>query len=788
MRGTYRRRAAFAAVVLAAVAPSARADDGLLPEPGVPVLNEQVPRGTGTVEALAPVAPTAKVVDGAVADWRGEATGFGGTIVRSAGELVYQDHLFDAYGADSGDDADRLALLGPLREAVPETYRIEQVIKMDAASTVGLPETEALSGNEQYGDLPRADAADLLEARVAADAGTAWFLARTTTLTDAATTGVLVLADTDGAAAGPARDVGFGTGLRTAVADSAFLFAGARGWHADLATGTVTELPAGSVATDPAGWTNSIEASVPRALLGAEPRLALATGLLRPDGGLTVANVAFRTAEPVRTWFDQQQALVLHAGSIDDFVLDVDLDALAAGANETWTPGPGYHDRIFTSSERISREQGLDGIYQHYGVFLPDAVADRPGEPRPLQWWLHWRGGNAHTAAAVIPGMFQDLGENRDAIVISPRGRGTSSWYVGAGYVDVEEVWADALARFPVDEDRVYVTGHSMGGWGSYLLTVLRPDRFAAAMPVAGPVTQGAWTGIDVPGCDDLRFEQEPDYTPCYIAANDGRPRDQHTLRMLENLRHVPLTILQGAADELVPVTGVTRQVEELVRLGYRHRYLLFPTYEHYTHPVVDEWGAGAEYFAGAVRDPNPARVTYRRDMPFERAVEEVRAEGLGLDFSFDRAYWMSELTPVDGEAGVARFDGRSLAIAAPATLTVPEAGGPAAPGQTGPYVMTGLRWLADPTAGLAQTSNGFEATLSGASAVRLDLARMRIDTVAPVTGAVTTDAPLELRLAGGWSDPPVVAVNGLPAVAELAGGVLTVAVPAGASTVVVTP
>lgn len=778
----------MAAAVLAALTPAARADDGVVPEPGVPVLNEQVPRGTGTLTPAPPIEPTAKVVDGAIDDWRGTGTGFGGTVVRSAGEVVYQDHLFDAYGADAGDDADRLALLGPLQEAVAETYRIEQVIKMDAAGTAGLPETEVLSGNEQYGDLPRADAADLLEARVAADGATAWFLARTTTLTDPTTTAVLVLADTDGAETAT-RDVGFGTGLRTATADAAFLFAGARGWHADLATGVLTELPAGSVATDPSGWTNAVEAAVPRALLGEQPRLALATGLLRPDGGLTVANVGFRTAEPVRTWFDKEQALALHAGSIDGFLLDVDLDALAAGVTETWTPGPGYHDRVFTSSERISREQGLDGIFQHYGVFLPQAVADlRPGERLPAQWWLHWRGGNAHTAGAVIPGMFQDLGENRDAIVVSPRGRGTSSWYVGAGYVDVEEVWADMLARFPVDENRVFVAGHSMGGWGSYLLTVLRPDRFAAAMPVAGPVTQGAWTGLDVPGCDDLRFEQEPDYTPCYIAANDGRPRDQHTLRMLENLRHVPLAILQGAADELVPVTGVTRQVEELVRLGYRHRYLLFPTYDHYSHPVVDEWAAGTEYFDAFVRDPNPASVTYRRDMPFERAVEEVRAEGLDLDFTFDRAYWMSDLTPVDPASGVARFDGRSLAIGAPSTIALPEVGGPAAPGQTGPYVMAGLAWLPDPTAGVPRTTNGFEATLSGASTVRLDLARMGISTAEPIAGTVTTDALLELRLAGGWSSPPVVAVNGVPAVAALVDGILTVSLPPGTSTLVVTP
>ena len=772
--------------MLGSLVPAAVADDGVIPEPGVPLLNEPVDRGTGTLAPAPSVAPTPKVVDGAIGDWTGTPTGFGGTLVRSAGELVYQDHLFDAYGADGGDDAERLATLGPLQESVAESYRIEQIIKMDVASTVGAPEVDALAGSEQYGDLPRADAADLLEARVAASADSVWFLARTTTLADAASTGVLVLVDTDGAE-GAERAIPFGTGLRTTVADAAFLLAGNRGWHADLASGAVAELPAGSVATDPAGWTNAIEASIPRSMLGTltRPRIALAAGLVAADGALSVANVAFRTTEPVRTWFDKLQALALHAGAIDEFAVEVDLDALAAGVSETWTPGPGYHDRIFRSSEQISREQGLDGIHQHYGVLLPDAIAT--GEPLPLQWWLHWRGGHAHTAGAVIPGMFQDLGENRQAIVISPRGRGTSTWYVGRAHVDVNEVWADVLARFPVDEDRVYVTGHSMGGWGSYLLSVLYPDRFAAAMPVAGPVTQGAWTGLDAPGCDDLRYEEEPDYTPCYISANGGRPREQHTRRLLENLRHVPLTILHGAADELVPVSGVTRQVEQLVTLGYRHRYLLFPTYEHYSHPVVDEWGAGAATFDQYVRNPNPARVTYVRDMPFERAVEEIGADGLGLQFSFDRAYWMSELTPADGVTGAARFDGRSLAITDPAVLAVPEAGGPAMVGQTGPYAMTGLSWLPVPGAA-APAVNGFDVTLRGATAVRLDLGRMAIAVDRAVTGRVATEHPLQLRLAGGWTRTPVVTVGGLPTRVTLAAGVLTVPVPAGTSSLQVVP
>jgi hypothetical protein len=142
----------------------------------------------------------------------------------------------------------------------------------------------------------------------------------------------------------------------------------------------------------------------------------------------------------------------------------------------------------------------------------------------------------------------------------------------------------------------------------------------------------------------------------------------------------------------------------------------------------------------------------------------------------------MSELTPVDPAAGVARFDGRTLAKPEAPVTAAPDAGGPAMPGQTGPYVMEGLQWLTLPTATAPPAVNGFTATLSGASTVRLDLVRMAIDVAEPVTGAVTTDAPLELRLAGPWAKKVLVTVNGLPAKVKTTGGVLVLSLPAGTS------
>ena len=516
-------------------------------------------------------------------------------------------------------------------------------------------------------------------------------------------------------------------------------------------------LPPGSVATNAAGWDNAIEARVSREAIGDVQAVAAAAGLADP-GADQLKDLGPR-GQP-------RERRLPHRRAGPRLVGQAPGARAASRGRSTRSSSTSICGRL-----TVGRERALD------------ARARLPRADLPLERERSRRSGAARASSSTTASTCRptyEAGHREPApvlaalarrvartpaprsrrassttsartcgtIVVSPRGRGTSRWYVGKGHVDFREVWRDVHRRFTVDPDRTYVAGHSMGGWGSFLLTILYPDRFAAALPASPPVTQGMWTGLDFAGCDDY---EAGGYTPCYGGANDGDARVQHTRRLLENVRHVPWAIYHGAADELVPVSGVTRQVERLVQLGYRHRYYLFPAQEHYGPPITDEWSEGAQYLHRFARPQNPSRVTYIRDMPFERATETIQSDEVPLSFSFDRAYWMSRLEPADPEAGVASFDGTSAAIPEEPYTAVPEAGGPAAIGQTGPFVMTGMQWLTGLAGDAPEPANGFTATLTGARGVRLNLERMAIDVTKPVTATIETDKPLTLELRADW-------------------------------------
>jgi hypothetical protein len=778
-----RRLLLLVTLIVAVAAPAAAS---ALPVEGftLPVFRVQVPAGGGTAVALAPAHDPPRLVDGDTGDWRGVLPGFGGAMVYSHGELVYEDHIFDAYGPDNGQDAARLAVMDPLTATVPEFYRLDPGYQY-LPGEFGIP-TGPLTPGTNYGDDPMEDQADLSEVRVGTDAKRdLWLLARTTTMNDSrpATALLILLGTRPGTAR---RSVPFNSGLTTTTGDVAVFLHGAYGAWVHLADpATVHVLPAGSVATNARGYENAIEARLPSALLGASThtvRIAVASGLADTAGTAlkslplapNLANVAFRTTEPARNWWEKQQALELRKGTIDSFFATADLDRMAAGANERYVPGPGYHDRIFTSIASISTERGSDGILQHYGVYLPSSF--RPGRLTPTQYWFHFRGGDAHIAAAVVPGVIWDMGERAGSIVITPDGRGDSGWYVGRSQEDVLEVWRDSHRLLAIDPDRTYIAGHSMGGWASYLLPIEHPDWFAAAFPASGPVTQGAYTGVDFPGCD--RFSSG-DYTPCFVQADGSDARAEYTEPLLENLKWVPYAIFQGTNDELVPTTGVTVQVERLQALGYRYRYYLFPGQEHYGPPIVDQWMEGVRYEHQFVRDPDPPEVSYVRSMAFEHAIETVNSGGVRFSFPLDRAYWMSGLEPVDPKSAVARFEGRSLAIPDPRRSAVPETTLPLAPDQNYPYAMVGQSWQLD-LARTAPTGNAFVIALSGARAVTLDTRRMRLDDRAPLAGQVSTGAPLALSLAGHWPAGLAATVDGRTTTVVRRSGMIVIEIPAG--------
>lgn len=196
------------------------------------------------------------------------------------------------------------------------------------------------------------------------------------------------------------------------------------------------------------------------------------------------------------------------------------------------------HKRTFVSE--------TDGSVQYYAVNPARPLAGT-AQPPALVLSLHGAGVEATSQAGSYSGKTW-------AHIICPTNRRPFGFdWEDWGRLDAIEALQHAKLYYPHDASRVYLTGHSMGGHGTWSLSCLVPEMFAAAAPSAGWISFASYTGAPQPenpsAVEALLFRS--------AAASD-------TLRMVRNISPLGVFILHGDADDNVPVSQARTMREEL--------------------------------------------------------------------------------------------------------------------------------------------------------------------------------------------------------------------------------
>lgn len=146
---------------------------------------------------------------------------------------------------------------------------------------------------------------------------------------------------------------------------------------------------------------------------------------------------------------------------------------------------------------RLAYRSAVDRTLQPFRVHVPKSYDST--KPMPLIVALHGATGDENTYMdRYVSGpkrerLFPKLGEERGYLLATPNGRGAFGLYQGDSEKDVLEVLDRVQKVYAVNPKQVFLTGHSMGGAGTWVLGFKHPERFAALAPVAGrPMTPAA--------------------------------------------------------------------------------------------------------------------------------------------------------------------------------------------------------------------------------------------------------------------------------------------------------
>jgi len=179
----------------------------------------------------------------------------------------------------------------------------------------------------------------------------------------------------------------------------------------------------------------------------------------------------------------------------------------------------------------------VDGTLQPYRVFVPSSYDG--SKPFPLVIALHGMGGDENSyfdfyKDGAGENAFKIEAERHGYIVACPKGREPASMYVGAAERDVIDVLSEVRRAYRIDLDRIYMTGHSMGGFGTWSVAMNHPDLFAALAPIAG--------GGNAQG--------------------------------MSKIAHIPQLVVHGDADKTVSVENSRAMVEAAKRLNAEVKYM----------------------------------------------------------------------------------------------------------------------------------------------------------------------------------------------------------------------
>jgi len=248
-------------------------------------------------------------------------------------------------------------------------------------------------------------------------------------------------------------------------------------------------------------------------------------------------------------------------------------------------------------AQRVTFISEIDGSAQYYGYIAP---ASGGGETPGLILTLHGASVEAISQArAYAPKAWTHIVAPTNR---RPFGFDWEDW----GRKDALEVLDLAADRYAPDPRRVWLTGHSMGGHGTWHLGVTYPDRFAAIAPSAGWISFWTYAGGQRPGADATGV----------LATLRDASNPSDTTALVRNLAGLGVFVLHGDADDNVPVAQARTMRTALAEFHADFVYYERAGAGHWWGNECVDWPALMEFFRARSRPERADRIDFRTFSP----------------------------------------------------------------------------------------------------------------------------------------------------------------------------
>jgi predicted peptidase len=228
----------------------------------------------------------------------------------------------------------------------------------------------------------------------------------------------------------------------------------------------------------------------------------------------------------------------------------------------------------------LDRTVAVGGVSYRYQVYVPPNFD--PHKKWPVVLFLHGageRGDNGLLQTDVGIGHAIRVSSTEiPFIVVMPQCRADRIWTDADMQAQALAALEQAIKEFNGARARIYLTGISMGGYGTWEMAAKYPGKFAAYVPICG--------GIRGP----------EHYPPLHVSLVDDRKVADPYAQTARRVGKTPVWILHGSDDPTIPVEESRKMAEALKAAGGNVRYTEYPGVGHnswdkaYAEPELFPW------------------------------------------------------------------------------------------------------------------------------------------------------------------------------------------------------
>lgn len=272
---------------------------------------------------------------------------------------------------------------------------------------------------------------------------------------------------------------------------------------------------------------------------------------------MAVRKVKFKIPAPLNTEIpDSISALLILKNSSGKEIDRINIPLKVRNAEQT-------HERTFIS--------GIDGSVQYFSI----APSTNTSPKQALVLTVHGASVEATNQARAY------RQKNWGHIVAPTNRRPFGFNWEDWGRMDALEVLHEARMLYSTDTSQTYLTGHSMGGHGSWFLGATYPDKWAVVAPAAGypDIIGYRRTGNDTLSQPNIHFEM------IYRGALPGR-----TIDLVRNYLQSGVYILHGEADRVVSVEQARLMRSKLGQFHNNFTYYEYPGGSHWYGDHSVDW------------------------------------------------------------------------------------------------------------------------------------------------------------------------------------------------------